>query len=65
MKALDDAGLTEREVMPLMRMRVVGLTRNLYEGKKSSKEGLITIWNPSEKQVNLSLSLSLTTCAIT
>lgn len=59
MKALDDAGLTEREVMPLMRVRVVGLTRNLYEGKKSSKEGLITIWNPSEKQVNLSLSLFL------
>ncbi|KAM5558573.1 protein BREAST CANCER SUSCEPTIBILITY 2 [Rosa sericea] len=50
MKALEDAGLAEREVMPLMRVRVVGLTRNLYEGKDSPKEGLITIWNPSENQ---------------
>ncbi|XP_050382987.1 protein BREAST CANCER SUSCEPTIBILITY 2 homolog A-like [Argentina anserina] len=50
MKALEDAGLAEREVMPLMRVRVVGLTRNIYEGKDSPKEGLITIWNPSEKQ---------------
>ncbi|KAL6228135.1 hypothetical protein ACLB2K_002089 [Fragaria x ananassa] len=49
-KALEDAGLAEREVMPLMRVRVVGLTRSLCKGKDSPKEGLITIWNPSEQQ---------------
>lgn len=52
LKALEDAGLSEREVTPFMRVRVVGLTRKLCHGKDSSKEGLITIWNPSEKQVN-------------
>ncbi|KAH0987852.1 hypothetical protein GBA52_015029 [Prunus armeniaca] len=50
LKALEDAGLSEREVTPFMRVRVVGLTRKLCHGKDSSKEGLITIWNPSEKQ---------------
>ncbi|CAN6567498.1 unnamed protein product [Malus baccata var. baccata] len=50
LKALEDAGLSEREVTPFMRVRVVGLTRKLYQGKDCSKEGLITIWNPSEKQ---------------
>lgn len=52
LKALEHAGLSEREVTPFMRVRVVGLTRKLCHGKDSSKEGLITIWNPSEKQVN-------------
>ncbi|CAN1276935.1 Protein BREAST CANCER SUSCEPTIBILITY 2 homolog B [Linum perenne] len=48
-KALQDAGLQEREVTPFMRVRVVGLTTS-GGGKGLSKEGLITIWNPTEKQ---------------
>lgn len=52
-KALDDAGLSRRDVIPFMRVRVVGLTSKMYEGKDSPKEGLITIWNPTEKQVIL------------
>ncbi|CAK7343756.1 unnamed protein product [Dovyalis caffra] len=47
-KALQDAGLGERDVTPFFRVRVVGLTN--YQGKGSPKEGLITIWNPTEKQ---------------
>ncbi|XP_058000163.1 protein BREAST CANCER SUSCEPTIBILITY 2 homolog B isoform X2 [Hevea brasiliensis] len=47
-KALRDAGLGEREVTPFMRVRVVGLTN--YQGKGFPKVGLITIWNPTEKQ---------------
>ncbi|XP_048225875.1 protein BREAST CANCER SUSCEPTIBILITY 2 homolog B isoform X1 [Ricinus communis] len=46
--ALQEAGLREREVTPFMRVRVVGLTNN--QGKGILKEGLITIWNPTEKQ---------------
>ncbi|KAF3448040.1 hypothetical protein FNV43_RR08748 [Rhamnella rubrinervis] len=49
-KALTDAGLSRREVNPFMRVRVVGLTSKMYQGKDSPKEGLITIWNPTEKQ---------------
>ncbi|XP_056170255.1 protein BREAST CANCER SUSCEPTIBILITY 2 homolog B-like isoform X2 [Syzygium oleosum] len=49
-KALQDAGLTEREVTAFMRARVVGLKRNTYHGKCSHEEGFITIWNPTEKQ---------------
>lgn len=51
-KALENAGLSKREVTPFMRLRVVGLTGKTSEGKDSPKEGLITIWNPTEKQVN-------------
>ncbi|KAG8647794.1 hypothetical protein MANES_09G111200v8 [Manihot esculenta] len=49
-KALQDAGLAERDVTPFMRVRVVGLTN--YQDKCFPKEGLITIWNPTEKQQN-------------
>ncbi|KAL5742457.1 hypothetical protein ACOSP7_029189 [Xanthoceras sorbifolium] len=49
-KALEDAGLRERDVTPFMRVRVVGLTGHDYHGKGRSKEGIITIWNPTEKQ---------------
>ncbi|KAJ9694057.1 hypothetical protein PVL29_009843 [Vitis rotundifolia] len=48
--ALEGAGLSTREVTPFMRVRVVGLTCKSYEGKIRHKEGLITIWNPTEKQ---------------
>ncbi|XP_038698141.1 protein BREAST CANCER SUSCEPTIBILITY 2 homolog B-like isoform X1 [Tripterygium wilfordii] len=50
-KALEDAGLGEREVTPFVRVRVVGVTSRTYQGKSSPKEGLITIWNPTEKQL--------------
>lgn len=56
-KALQDSGLREREVTPFMRVRVVGLTSN--QGKGVPKEGLITIWNPTEKQVSSSALISL------
>ncbi|XP_012089778.1 protein BREAST CANCER SUSCEPTIBILITY 2 homolog B isoform X2 [Jatropha curcas] len=49
-KALQDAGIQEREVTPFLRVRVVGLTS--YHGKAVAKEGLITIWSPTEKQRN-------------
>ncbi|KAH9736754.1 protein BREAST CANCER SUSCEPTIBILITY 2 [Citrus sinensis] len=49
-KALENAGLRERDVTPFMRVRVVGLTGKNYQGKGSSREGIITIWNPAEKQ---------------
>ncbi|WCJ27983.1 hypothetical protein M5689_009694 [Euphorbia peplus] len=48
-KALQEACLEEREVTPFMRVRVVGLSS--HQGKDiPSKEGLITIWSPTEKQ---------------
>ncbi|RDX88899.1 Protein BREAST CANCER SUSCEPTIBILITY 2-like B, partial [Mucuna pruriens] len=47
-KALKDAGLGHREVTPLMRLRVVGLTYKTRQDKP--KEGIVTIWNPTEKQ---------------
>ncbi|XWS43893.1 hypothetical protein CRYUN_Cryun16bG0143700 [Craigia yunnanensis] len=53
-KALAQAGLNERDVIPFMRVRVVGLTNRNYHRKGRPKEGIITIWNPTEKQVNLS-----------
>ncbi|RYR11482.1 hypothetical protein Ahy_B04g069004 isoform C [Arachis hypogaea] len=47
-KALKDAGLSHRDVTPLMRIRVVGLT---YKGRQDKRiEGIVTIWNPTEKQ---------------
>ncbi|KAF4401372.1 hypothetical protein G4B88_001566 [Cannabis sativa] len=49
-KALENAGLGKREVIPFMRVRVIGLTSKTYQGKDIPKEGLITIWNPTEKQ---------------
>ncbi|MCL7026798.1 hypothetical protein MKW94_028353 [Papaver nudicaule] len=49
-KALDDAGLNERQVTPFMRVRVVGLTSKHSKGQSCPREGLITIWNPTEKQ---------------
>lgn len=51
-KALRDAGLSEREVTPFMRVRVVGLRSKACRRKGGHEKGLITIWNPTERQVN-------------
>ncbi|PWA88772.1 BRCA2, oligonucleotide/oligosaccharide-binding 1 [Artemisia annua] len=48
-KALEDAGLSKREVNTFMRVRVVGLTSN-KQNTSRPRQGLITIWNPTEKQ---------------
>lgn len=49
-KALEDANLSSRDVTPFMRVRVVGLTKKDSIKRNHHREGLITIWNPSEKQ---------------
>ncbi|WZY79877.1 hypothetical protein YC2023_026261 [Brassica napus] len=49
-KALEEAGLSERDVTPFMRIRLVGLTSLSYEGEHNPKEGIVTIWNPTERQ---------------
>ncbi|KAF8402568.1 hypothetical protein HHK36_010654 [Tetracentron sinense] len=48
--ALEDAGLSARAVTPFMRVRVVGLTCKKSQRKGCLRVGLITIWNPTEKQ---------------
>ncbi|RAL49003.1 hypothetical protein DM860_001323 [Cuscuta australis] len=48
--ALEASGLKTRDVTPFMRVRVVGLTRKSVQLRNPPKEGLITIWNPTEKQ---------------
>ncbi|XP_057428550.1 protein BREAST CANCER SUSCEPTIBILITY 2 homolog B-like isoform X2 [Lotus japonicus] len=47
-KSLQDAGLRHREVTQFMRLRIVGLTYK--NGQDKPKEGIVTIWNPTEKQ---------------
>ena len=49
--ALKAAGLGGREVTPFMRVKVVGLTSKDSPQKCFPHTGLITIWNPTEKQV--------------
>uniref|UniRef100_M4F7J9 Tower domain-containing protein n=1 Tax=Brassica campestris TaxID=3711 RepID=M4F7J9_BRACM len=49
-KALEDAGLGERDVTPFMRIRLVGLTSLSYDGHPNPKEAILTIWNPTETQ---------------
>lgn len=49
-KALKDTGLGNRRVTPFMRLRVVGLTCKTRQEKP--KEGIVTIWNPTQKQVS-------------
>ncbi|KAK9053973.1 hypothetical protein SSX86_025048 [Deinandra increscens subsp. villosa] len=49
-KALEEAGLSGREVNTLMRVRVAGLTSQSHIQKSCPQQGLITIWNPTEKQ---------------
>ncbi|KAJ8426853.1 hypothetical protein Cgig2_006528 [Carnegiea gigantea] len=50
-KALEDAGLHAREVTPFMRVRVVGLKSKVQNRGEDPREGLIRIWNPTEKQM--------------
>ncbi|KAK9699195.1 hypothetical protein RND81_08G159400 [Saponaria officinalis] len=49
-KAIEDAGVSGREVSPFMRVRVVGLRCKGHAKNNNFREGLITIWNPSERQ---------------
>ncbi|XP_052172004.1 protein BREAST CANCER SUSCEPTIBILITY 2 homolog B-like isoform X2 [Diospyros lotus] len=49
-KALKDAGLSARDITPFMRVRVVELTRKDCPTNCCPRKGLITIWNPTEKQ---------------
>ncbi|XP_068635354.1 protein BREAST CANCER SUSCEPTIBILITY 2 homolog A-like [Aristolochia californica] len=50
-EALVDAGLGERQVTPFMRVRIVGLTGKYSRSKGPLREGMITIWNPTEKLI--------------
>lgn len=49
-KAVQDAGLGERETTPFLRLKVVGLMKKGQEECNPLK-GLVTIWNPTQKQV--------------
>lgn len=50
-KAVEDAGLKERDTTPFLRLKVVGLMKKGQQ-ECSPPKGLITIWNPTQKQVN-------------
>ncbi|KAL0450971.1 UNVERIFIED_CONTAM: protein BREAST CANCER SUSCEPTIBILITY 2B [Sesamum latifolium] len=50
-KAMEAAGLNEREVTPFLRVKVVGLTNKHQPRQHSPRKGLITIWNPTQEQV--------------
>ncbi|KAL6627377.1 hypothetical protein ACP70R_031103 [Stipagrostis hirtigluma subsp. patula] len=53
-KALEVANLSSRDVTPFLKVRVTGLVSKHSAAKASNKEGIITIWNPTEMQkVNL------------
>ncbi|KAJ3686696.1 hypothetical protein LUZ61_015860 [Rhynchospora tenuis] len=47
--ALEQAGLGLRDVSPFMKVRVVGLHSKNFSRNSRNKEGLVTIWNPTEK----------------
>ncbi|KAJ1253649.1 hypothetical protein BS78_K216500 [Paspalum vaginatum] len=47
-KALEVAGLSARDVTPFLKVRVVGLVNKFSASTSSNKEGLITIWDPTE-----------------
>ncbi|KAG0477017.1 hypothetical protein HPP92_013858 [Vanilla planifolia] len=49
-KAIQEAGLGSRDVTPFMRVRVTGLIKLGSFDNHRPREGLITIWNPTEKQ---------------
>lgn len=51
-KALEDAGLSSRDITPFMRVRVVSLASKCLSRRRRPREGLITIWNPTQKQVS-------------
>ncbi|KAL1549093.1 protein BREAST CANCER SUSCEPTIBILITY 2 B-like [Salvia divinorum] len=48
-KAVQDAGLGERETTPFLRLKVVGLMKKGQQ-ECSALKGLVTIWNPTQKQ---------------
>ncbi|KAI3474376.1 hypothetical protein Pfo_029237 [Paulownia fortunei] len=48
--AVEAAGLCEREVTPFLRVKVVGLTNKCHPQECCPQKGLITIWNPTQKQ---------------
>ncbi|XP_037404376.1 protein BREAST CANCER SUSCEPTIBILITY 2 homolog B-like isoform X6 [Triticum dicoccoides] len=48
--ALEVAGLSSRDVTPFLKVRVTSLAHKISATKTINKEGLITIWNPTEKQ---------------
>ncbi|XP_015622757.1 protein BREAST CANCER SUSCEPTIBILITY 2 homolog B isoform X2 [Oryza sativa Japonica Group] len=48
--ALKVAGLSSRDVTPFLKVRVTGLISKHSATKSGCREGLITIWNPTEKQ---------------
>ncbi|KAL0347518.1 UNVERIFIED_CONTAM: protein BREAST CANCER SUSCEPTIBILITY 2B [Sesamum calycinum] len=50
-KAMEAAGLNEREVTPFIRVKVVGLTNKHQPPEHSPRKGLITIWNPTQEQM--------------
>ncbi|CAO2193802.1 unnamed protein product [Urochloa humidicola] len=49
-KALEIADLSSRDITPFLKVRVIGLVSKLSASTSSNKEGLITIWNPTEMQ---------------
>ena len=51
-KALEDASLNARDVTQFMRVRVVGLKNKGQREGEVLRKGLITIWNPTEQQVD-------------
>ncbi|CAM0879681.1 unnamed protein product [Alopecurus aequalis] len=48
--ALEVAGLSSRDVTPFLKVRVTSLVQKISASKTINKGGLITIWNPTEKQ---------------
>lgn len=55
-EAVEAEGLGPRDVCPLLRIRVASLLspamkRKIEEGGQRQVEGVITIWRPSEEQV--------------
>ncbi|KAF0920312.1 hypothetical protein E2562_034791 [Oryza meyeriana var. granulata] len=48
--ALKVAGLSSRDVTPFLKVKVMGLISKHSATKSSHREGLISIWNPTEKQ---------------
>lgn len=50
-RALEVADLSSRDVTPFLKVRVMGLVSKHSASISSNKEGLITIWNPTEMQV--------------
>ncbi|CAN8323419.1 unnamed protein product [Cochlearia groenlandica] len=50
-ESLKEAGLCERDVSPFIRIKLVGLMSLAYEGERCPKEGIVTIWDPTETQL--------------